>query len=383
MGLISLLLVLLLISPLLGLIFASFILVKKGNDTFVSNVVFIYFGLFLGVLNTLKTPESDLVNYMVFFENASSYNYLDYLLIENKEYFYFTLNYLIYYVSKGDFSLFLVFITSLSYYCLFYSIRMLHNNLNLGKNAYWVALIVVFLFPNFFAISAHLMRQFLGLAIVSVFLMKNIFKGNKASLPFFILAVLTHTSTLVFAVAFIPAVKKKLSPKKIVQFILGTTILIILGGVFASVLSDLPVIGYAFKRFTRRETAIWETDNLGVLSLLIQLIVLTLFYVGIVRNNRFNQTKINMLFNLALLLILFVLANYNNTSMAARFNFYVYMFLPFGMYFLQQLLFIRKIKVKRLLNSVILLFFLVWFIYKLNYGTWEYNNLEKMFLTFL
>ena len=383
MVLISLLLVLLCVSPILGLAIACIIFSVKKNDRFVTHVVFVYFGLFLGIINTLKIPESDLLNYILFFENAGSYNFINYLAIENKEYFYFSLNYLFYYITNGDFNIFLIFITALSYYCLFYSVRMLHKHLNLDQNAYWIALIVMFLFPNLFTMSAHLMRQFLGLSLISVFLVKNIVKGNKASIPFFILAVLSHTSTLVFALAFIPLLKKRLSSKKLVQLIVFTILIVLSGEVFMAYLSNLPVIGFAFERYGRRDAANWNTESLGVLSLLIQLVVIMFLYVGIVKKEQFKKSQINLLFNMVLLLVIFVLINYNNTEISGRFNFYTYLFLPFSMYFFNIIFLIKNTKIKRLINSMVLVLFLFWFVFKLNYGTWQFSNLEKLVLTFI
>ena len=57
---------------------------------------------------------------------------------------------------------------------------------------------------------------------------------------------------------------------------------------------------------------------------LIQLIVLILFYFGIVKNKYLTDLKVYKLFYLTLLLVLFILSNYRNTEIAARFNFYTY-----------------------------------------------------------
>lgn len=382
MGLISFLLVLLVFSPILtGVVSLGLLNIKysKNSD---SIFLFLFIGFTLGFINTLKVPESDLVNYIRIFNNAGSYSFIDYLKIENKEFLFGSINYVLYYLLGGNFNYFLIIFTGISYALIFYAIRILDQNLKLGKESYMLAIIIAIFFPNLFSISAHLMRQFLASALVLVFLMKNVFEGPKKSIPFILTAILVHSSALFFAIAFIPNLNKKLSLIKV------TTILVLIFSIslvldsFSSYFLNIPIIGRAINRFVNRENAIWETEKLGMLNIIIQGVVLVLLYFGIVKNKNSQYRKLYKLFYVVIILVAFILANYNNTEIASRFNFYIYFLVPIAMYFFYKTIKIKDNNFKSLLSLFFIIIFLCWFIYKLNNGIWKYIDLDKIFLNF-
>lgn len=383
MGLIGILFLLLLVSPLLtGIVSVGFINYKYKNN-FDTYLAFIFLGLSIGCINALKIPESDLINYIDFYENAGKYNYFDYLKLEDKEYLFFSINYLSYHILGGSFLFYIILFTGICYFLIFYAIRILDQHLKLGKQAYLLAIMVAVLFPNIFGLSAHLMRQFFAMSLILVFLVKNIFEGDKRSLLFFIMAVTIHTSSIFFGIAFIPFINKKLSLKLTLFFLVFIIGLSLFFANFSSLLEELPVIGYGVTRFMNRENAIWETENLGILSLLFQVIVLGLMYFGINKIYKIQNIMLHKLYYITLFLVIFILSNYNNTEIAARFNFYIYILFPIAFYFLHTVFNVTEKKSAFFLNLFLFFFFLSWFIYKINYGVWKYNNLENFFLTFI
>ena len=176
---------------------------------------------------------------------------------------------------------------------------------------------------------------------------------------------------------------KKITFFKGIMFLFIMLSVIFIINNYAAFFQGIPVIGYVVLRFTNRENAIWETDNLGILSILIQFITLSLFYFGIFKSKLKSNIKILKLFYISIMLISLILINYNNTEIASRFNFYIYTFFPLAMYFLYEAIHIKDMGSKNFINIFFVVFFTLWFVYKINNSAWQYNNLELFFLTFL
>lgn len=382
MGIIALLLVLLFLSPILCGSLSLFIISVKYKSNFNSIIGYVFLGLCLGCINALKIPENDLLNYMQFFTNAGRYDFFNYLKIEDKEYLFFSLNFLSYYLFNGNFQIYLVFFTAFCYFLLFYSIRILDKHLQLGKESYFLAIVVLVLFPNIFAISAHLMRQFLASSLLMIFFVKNIFEDNKKNILFLISACLIHSSALFFIIFLIPFFNVRINYTRLLIFLIFSLSFGLILGNFAYLLSGIPVLGYGIIRFMDNEN-IYEADKLSFLSILLQGITVFLIYFGIKKYKLNNITRLHKLLYIVLFLIIFILSNYQNTQIAARFNFYIYFLFPISIYFLYSILNIKEIKSKIFFNFSLIGLFLFWFIYKLNYGTWKYEHIEKLFFFFV
>lgn len=382
MGMISLLIVILFLSPIFcGILSLYFIIVKYQNN-FDTILAFVFLGLSFGCINVLKVPESDLLNYIEFYINAGKYDFINYLKIEDKEYLFFSLNYFLYYVLGGSFQIYLIIFTALCYFLLFYSVRILDKHLKFGKESYFLAIIVIVLFPNIFSISAHLMRQFLAASLLIVFLIKNIFEGDKKSILFLVLSSLIHSSALLFIIILLPFFNKRMSNTNMFIFLILSLGFGLILGRFSSLFEGVPVLGYGIQRFTERDN-VYETENLGYLAVLLQGITVFLFYFGIKKYKMNNFSRLYKLLYIVLFLIIFILSNYQNTQMASRFNFYIYFLFPISIYFLYSILNIREKKSKNFFNFSLISLFLFWFCFKLNYGTWKYEHIEKLFFFYL
>jgi hypothetical protein len=80
-----------------------------------------------------------------------------------------------------------------------------------------------------------------------------------------------------------------------------------------------------------------------------------------------------------LFLFIFVIVNYYDTEIALRFSFYLYFFVPCFFYFSFS---VFKLSYSNILSKFlfypIITIFTFWFIYKLYYGTWTYNNIASL-----
>ena len=129
---IALLFLVLFFSPFLSSLFCFFFLKKVYKNDLKSKAIFLILGLSIGFINTLKLPESDLLNYIDYFNLSANYNFFDYIFLQHKAYVYFSLNYISYYLLGGNFNIFIILYTGISYFFIFSAIRLLDKNLKLG-----------------------------------------------------------------------------------------------------------------------------------------------------------------------------------------------------------------------------------------------------------
>jgi hypothetical protein len=371
------------VSPVLaGLTSLSVLYIQKKNYSY--QVICLFFlSLLLGLINSLKVPESDLINYVSSFEVIAQFNFIQYIIISNKEFGFFALNYILYYLTAGNFASYMIIFTSLSYFILFYSLLKMHRALKLGDSSLLLAIGVAFLFPVLFSLSAHIMRQFLAGSLVCFFLVEYIFYDKK---KYFIIiaSLLIHTTTFFFLIIFTPLFKRNASLTKIlkISFVLLIFVSIISFNteVFLSLLDGIPVLSYLLNRATNIVND-GQFDYLGLANFaLLGFNVLVSYLASFKMGNEQNASSLKRLFFINLFLLLFIIINFNNTEIALRFSFFGFFLLPFSMYFLNSF-FKKTYKYLNLtITLFILCFFTLIFIYKLNYGVWTYNNIEKLIL---
>jgi hypothetical protein len=375
--------VLFIVSPVFaGLTSLSILYIYKKN--YLYQVICLFFlSLFLGLINSLKVPESDLINYISSFEVIAEFNFMEYIIISNKEFGFFTLNYILYYLTDGNFAIYMIIFTSLSYFILFFSLLKMHRALKLEAVSLLLSIGVAFLFPVLFSLSAHLMRQFLAASLVCLFLVEYIFYDKK---KYFIImaSLLIHTSTFFFLIIFTPLFKRNASLIKILKIsfvsLIFVSIITSYTEVFLSIFDGIPVLSYLFHRATYIDND-GQFDYLGFMNYtLLGFNVLISYLLYLKMGNEQNAFSLKRLFFVNLFLLLFIIINFNNTEIALRFSFFGFFLLPFSMYFLNSF-FKKTYKYLNLtITLFILCFFTLIFIYKLNYGIWTYNNIEKLIL---
>lgn len=369
-------------SPILGA-FTSVILLLYNHKKVYTRISFFFLALFLGIINSLKVPDSDLINYKDYFDLVETTNFQTYILIHGKEPLFFVFNFIVFHITDGSFNLYIIIFTLVSYYILFLSIHKLHQKINLSHNSFIFSIFIAFLFPNLFSLSAHLMRQFLASSISIYFLVTYSFY-NKKNFLILLASILIHTTSFIFSMVLLPFFRKKLSLSKIILFALFSTIFFISIFTFADTLyivfENLPVFSYLFKRISNVEDA-WETDNLSLISFIVLLFNIIITYRASILD--FSKKLLQPVLYINLLLLIFVIINYNNTEIALRFSFYAYFLFPISFYFLPNLfskknnLFFNKIGI-----MAILIIFFILFVRNLYYGTWEYINIESLAFTY-
>ena len=385
MGLFVILGLIFFISPLFGVVLSFFGLYFYHNKKDKSLICFFYLGLFLGLINCLKVPENDLENYILMYSTGHELGFIPYVFSFGKEQMFMVFNYSVYALTGGSVELYLIIFTVICYMLIFYSIWIVHNKIKQSTYTFVMAISVAFFFPNLFLLSAHLMRQFMAASLVLFLIVNFIFNGKKGYV-YYILSVLIHSSSLLFGFLFFPFLKRRVSNKKIFTLagILGVVLLLSFkfSGFFLKLFANVPVLSYVFYRLNGTEV-VWETDNLGLSNFILQMFVVFVFYKVANMAKLYQFKSLQTLYISSLLLLLFVVANYSNTELALRFSFYLYFLFPIAFYFLPFLLSKEKaLGIEKLLALFLCILFGLWFVYKLNYGVWTFNNLETLLLNY-
>lgn len=151
----------------------------------------------LGYINTLKVPDGDLVIYLFRYDTASSVGIIDYLNYDwgngRQELIFSFLSYLIYIVTGGNHAIYVWILTFLIYFFAALAIR--RNCIEPGRS--FLAFLLLVVFPIFFSISAHLIRQQLALS-VALYLF-SLRSGNikyYVRMILYVLPVFVHYSVL-------------------------------------------------------------------------------------------------------------------------------------------------------------------------------------------
>lgn len=372
------------ISPILSVL-CCFMLLFTQSKRNTSNIfiVFFYLGLFLGNLNSLKVPESDLVYYIEIFTDCGGKSFFDYITSFGREPLFMIFNYVIYHLTFGDVDMYIIIFTLINYLLIFTSILLVHKKVKLSHKLFALSICIAFLFPNLFALSAHLMRQFLAASIILVMISYNLF-FNKKRLDLLISAILVHTTSIFFVILYLPLLKKRISNYKIliITLFFGGGLLMVYNNssILSSVFSGVPLLSYLISRIDGINQG-WTTDNLTIISFVLQIFVVLVFY-KLYKDNKSKVINYQKLYILSLILFVFVAINFNNTEIALRFSFYMYFLFPLAIYFLPSILFTKKriVLFTKIYSPFVLLMFIVWFVYKLFNGTWIFENIESLIL---
>ena len=368
-------------SPLLAPFIISFfvLLDSKSNKSKISLYFISFaFSLMLGLINSKKKIESDLVNYMLFFENCNDYNFIEYLAFHGKEPLFFSLTYFLNLILNSNFELYLIVITFIPYFVLSSYLITVFFKKNLNFHLIITFLWIFFLFPNLFSLSAHITRQFISSVFVIIFLTEIVI--NKRYLHYLLLiSVLFHSSSIIFI--FIYFIPRRELTFKVKTFYLAIFSLIIffifsLNSVFSEVFSGIPIIGYVMERFNK--IGVKQLESLSVLSFILSLLTIYFFRVSLKTYDKMNIALYELT---SICLFVFILINFNNSEIALRYSYYLYFLFPISFLFILDK-FQKKIGFIKFYPQLFIvnLIFFIWFWYKLNNGIWSYDEYTNFFI---
>lgn len=300
--------------------------------------LFASLAIFLGLINSTKQLDGDIVVYKWLFMNLPKQHLWDAVFNSKmatyqgaqtgKEPIYNLISYIGYYLTFGRFSLYICALTFTSYYLQFIGIFKLFYKLKSNHLTILLSIIALSCFTQYFSLTAHLIRQVLACSIFMYAFLSKIADG-KTKWFCLLIAAFIHTSVILFIVAsFIPALYKRLSLRNLIQ--LGVICSILFGMLQIiskyNLLKNNYTISYGILRATQLNASTQETVSFGI----ILLIIIPLLSLIIINYPTSKQDKHPMIpvYNMFILLSIFLFA-LNNAKLAQyRFFFYTYNFLP-------------------------------------------------------
>jgi len=243
-----------LINPLLG-IFLLAISLSLANGGRKTKTIYLYLAIsiFFALLNTTRTPESDLLEYKIIFESASNVSLGQYLSGAQKEIIYYILNFILNRLLLSNFSAYIIVVTMFQYMLRFLTLEKI-----MGKNnrRYLVfgSLLILLDATSFFA-SVHLLRQLTACSIFMYFLAER-FVNHKTLWILIPIAVLIHSSSAVlFIIALIPGLQNRINIRLMITIIVLLIILLTFGeravAMMDYVTRGISWLNYPFERIAR------------------------------------------------------------------------------------------------------------------------------------
>lgn len=330
------LLILFFINPFFSIGLSTFLLIKqKGKYDYQFKTLYILISAFLGLIMTTKVPVSDLLNMKNQFAIAGSMDFFKYIFSFGKEPVFYAFSYIFYYITDNNFSLYIFFIVFTGYLLLFSALHKYWSNF---VNDYKIILFSVFIiafFNNYFSYSGHLVRQVWATSFFLFFFVEKI-QSNKNKWLYLIAALFIHTSVIMlFLIIFIPSIKKRVSKRIFIGFMLFSIVMFFLGPLvfrfFNRITSGIVWLNYGFQRFDNLD-GLRDTWYEGGGTFFNRLYYLSLLYISFIAYfSKIKLLKHHYMINvywLLVLLIEFYVMN-DNLFLQMRMMVFVFAFIPF------------------------------------------------------
>ena len=189
------------LNPFVAVLIAGLIAGLKNSKVSI-DVLIIVISIFIGLLNTTKILESDIVSYYDNFFSAEYNSLLEFINVRSKEYLYYTYTYFFYNLSGGSWKLYILSTTAISYYLILKSNLIVINKVFKNYNYKVLLLVNIALLYPLFTLSAHLLRNFIAASFILYFVV-NYYFNYKNKWIYLIAAILTHGSSILFTILYI------------------------------------------------------------------------------------------------------------------------------------------------------------------------------------
>ena len=210
-----------LLMPICGILFCTVLAMNdRSGDKRLLTVLFLFLSLYMGAINATKVPYSDQVQYMNAYLLVPHQSFLESLTniygnkfsTTYKEMGFGLLNFVGYYLSLGNYQLFVVEYSVLLYMLMMVSVRKFIDYMGVRPQLPFVVSAVFSLcfYSQYFNLTIHLQRQMIATAVMLWALVDSTVK-QKPNWIVAIIAVTLHTSTGLFLpFLFLLQVKKRL-----------------------------------------------------------------------------------------------------------------------------------------------------------------------------
>lgn len=363
------------VNNILGmLVLATYITINKSCDKREYITLFCFLSLFLGLINSGKMLESDLGGYFHQFNSCGFFSLWEYMSLKVKEPLFWFFTYIIYHLTAGNFSVYIIVCTFTIYFFLYYSIYKFFLFFN-KRQLILYAVLAITLFTPYFSLTGHIIRQTISASLIIYYIVDYILY-DKNPIVVLICALLIHSSAWFFVpLIFLKFFRKKITVGKLLIAIPAVVIIarlyIYIFKYLTMITAGVPTVSYVFSRLTREVKE--QGAELGVVSLVFVLLLLSIS-VYVVYFKKDVDKRLIHFYNLFLALGFFVFLTQEQTLLSLRFYFYCYSFIPFVVFYPVNL----KYKIYILPSLLLMMFLALKFLTYIDYGVWTYDTAGKI-----
>jgi len=287
---------------------------------------FLYFMLAMlpALINTTKPVNfSDLRFYAWLYDFAGQKTLVEYIALIPKEPLYYLYNYILRFLTFGEFRLFVIITTLAMYLPIMFAFDIIVRKNNLPEKTAIYASILLLLFPQYFFYTMQIVRQVLAGSVAFYCVVKSIYSDNKIAFIGVFLAGLIHASAFIFCFFYVFNLTYKWSIfAKILLFVLfGLSFSAILG-VVAGTSSEGTTIAYAVSRALSENT---EEINVGLFP---RLIALSIIPFGLFAANKIDDARFYTFISVSWVIAGIIILRWNTPLYVLRFMEYAYMYIP-------------------------------------------------------
>lgn len=276
------------------------------------------------LINTTKPVEiSDLGFYAWLYDFAGEKSFVEYFVLIPKEPLYYIYNYILSFLTFGEFRLFVIITTLAMYLPVMFAFDIIIRENKLPGNVAIYASILLLLFPQFFLYTMQIVRQVLAGSVAFYCVVKSIYSNNKIALAGVFLAGFIHASAFIFCFFYVFKLTYRWSFfAKILLFgICGLSFYAILGMV-ADSSAEGTTLAYAANR------ALSENSDKVSVGLFPRLVALSIIPLGLLSAYRIHESNFYTFVSVSWIIAGIIILRWNTPLFVLRFMEYAYMYIP-------------------------------------------------------
>lgn len=332
-------------------------------------VFYIFTILVLAWINTTKSIEnSDLGYYYWLYNFAGRKTILEYAGLIPREPLYHAYTFAAYYLTGGNFKLFLLLTTALMYLPILAGAEKIMKTAGISGRNILAAGIILLTFSEYFFYTTQLVRQVLAGALAFYIIAQIITSRRRVWFMLLPFCGLIHASAFLFCGYYLIHYLVNNKRKSVFPLISGLLAMLLATPFLASSMAgDASTLSYAAGRLVANSG---EKITLGLLPMLVTGSMLPMALWSF---KKYPQTEIRQFLGMPLLLLLFMTVNFSNQFIVLRFMEYSYMYLPFVL-----ALFLQPYPAARRMLPLLTLAMIARFLLKLSSSDFSYISTVRL-----
>lgn len=331
-------------------------------------LIYMLLGVGLGFLNSTKPVDySDIGYYYWLYNWSGTKNFIEYFHLIPKEPIYFIYNYLMRYITLGNFGLFMIVSTVLMYFPVMIACDRIFRENGISVKYALICAVIFACFSEYFFYTAQIVRQVLAGSLAFYFIVRMTYSKDLISYIGLACVGLIHASAFVFCVYYVLVFFKRFNlTYRIIALLAFLVLFSTVLGVVSSVSDTGSTLAYAAQR---AEVGSADRVTVGLLPLAVCFLIIPMSFFIIWKFK--NNPILTNLFLFAIFLTVFVFLNFRSPLFVQRFMEYCYMFLPLCLVLVVSLLKWNRVA------GVIMIIMVARFCLKLNNGSFTYESIGE------